>query len=312
MEKELKKVETEELYALFRRCFPFLVREEGTARNILADAGNTVLTRRNETGELIGASVIHGDTVYLLCVDEKYRNRGLGGGLLAETEDFLRRRGYGSIRIGAGDDYLAPGVPTGVQPFREKLGPEALCPELAGKDGAAFFKKRGYRHGWGEANCFDMRVDLKAANFSGPGIGEKIDGILYRWADPADMERAAACVNSAEEEFTKYYQNPALYCGGQERVLLALAGETVCGALIVSAGTEAPGLGSVGCTAVAPGFRGRHIGVNLTVLGTGYLKGSGLEHGFLGYTYSGLDKMYGYAGYKICAYYYMAEKGLNF
>jgi len=33
-----------------------------------------------------------------------------------------------------------------------------------------------------------------------------------------------------------------------------------------------------------------------------------MEEAYIGYTYTGLDHMYGYAGYKICIYYMMAEK----
>jgi len=48
----------------------------------------------------------------------------------------------------------------------------------------------------------------------------------------------------------------------------------------------------------------------MVVLGNKALKEQGIKEGYLGYTYSGLDKMYGYAGYKICIYYNMAKKEL--
>jgi len=253
--------------------------------------------------------VVHKNTVYLLCVDREYRNRGIGSQLLKETEAFVKAEGYDSIQIGAGEQYLAPGVPTGVKPFEEPLGRESLRPGLD-NEAVGFFKKRGYRHAWGEANCFDMRAELGKVEFPEYSVGDTVDGVTYRWAVKTDLPEIAACVDSAEREFTQYYQNGVLYEGGAERVLLALCGG-VCGALIVSAEAEGKGVGSVGCTAVAPGYRGRHIGVNLTVLGTKYLKELGLREGFLGYTYSGLDKMYGYAGYEICTYYYMAAKRLG-
>ncbi len=117
-------------------------------RQLLSQEENRILARRTEAGELIGASVSCKNTVYLLCVDSRYRRHGLGSALLQETEALLRRAGYGSIQIGAGEDYLTPGVPVGVQPFREELGPEALPRELAGQNAAAFFEKRGYRHSW--------------------------------------------------------------------------------------------------------------------------------------------------------------------
>ena len=93
--------------------------------------------------------------------------------------------------------------------------------------------------------------------------------------------------------------------------MIATCNDEVCGTLIISIETEAKGLGSVGCTTVTHNYRGKHIGVNMVVLGTKYLKSLGIKKGYLGYTYSGLDKMYGYAGYKICIYYAMAQKQLT-
>ncbi len=300
---------TEELYGLFKRNFPFAVREEKTAKEILSNDRNRVFARRDGEGRLTGASVVHKNTVLFFCVDRPCRNRGLGAQLLKETEAFVKAEGYDSIQVGAGEQYLTPGVPTSVKPFEEPLGREALRPGLT-DEAARFFKKRGYAHAWGEANCFDMRAELEKTEFPAYSVGDTVEGVTYRWAAQGDLPQIVKCVDSAERDFTRYYQNPALYQGGAERVLLALQGG-VCGTLIVSAETKAPDLGSVGCTAVAPEYRGRHIGVNLTVLGTKYLKGLGLREGFLGYTYSGLDKMYGYAGYEICAYYYMAAKRLD-
>ena len=50
------------------------------------------------------------------------------------------------------------------------------------------------------------------------------------------------------------------------------------------------------------------IGTNLVMLGTKYLKDIGLHKASLSYTYTGLDKLYGYSGYKISTYYFMGEK----
>ncbi|MBQ8845738.1 MAG: GNAT family N-acetyltransferase, partial [Lachnospiraceae bacterium] len=85
-------------------------------------------------------------------------------------------------------------------------------------------------------------------------------------------------------------------------------GEDVVGTLFVNLETEGVGIGSVGCTTVKPSHQGRHIGVNMVTVGTKYLKDAGMKEAYLGYTYTGLDHMYGYAGYKVCIYYMMAKK----
>lgn len=45
--------------------------------------------------------------------------------------------------------------------------------------------------------------------------------------------------------------------------------------------------------------------------GTKYLKDIGLKNASLSYTYSGLDKLYGAAGYEISANFFMGEKQLK-
>ena len=44
------------------------------------------------------------------------------------------------------------------------------------------------------------------------------------------------------------------------------------------------------------------------MLGTKYLKDIGLKNASLSYTYTGLDKLYGYSGYRISCYYMMGKK----
>ncbi len=300
----------EEFYALFRRNFPYVTRAEKTARELLDNPQNVIFEKRNEEGKLIGASVVHDSTVYLLCVDWEYRCKGLGSALLRETEEYLIRTGKDRISIGAGEDYLTPGVPVGRKPFPEELEPEALCPELINKD-AAFFEKRGYVHSWGEANCFDMAAELSSLELAGCKEGDTVDGVTYRWAGPGDVPGVLRCVEDGEPEFAEYYRAASLYEGGKERVLLASLGEEICGAVQVCAEGEGPGTGSLGCTVVANQCRNKGIATRLIFAGTAYLKETGLRRSFIGYTYSGLQRLYGRAGYRICTYYFMAEKKLN-
>lgn len=300
---------TDELYSLFKRNLPCAVREEATARRILGDAANHVIERRDESGALIAAAVTHGDAIYLLCVDAAHRRAGLGSALLREAEEQLRARGVREVRVGAGADYLTPGVPTDVPPYEEGL-PRASAAGLSG-EAQAFFMRRGYSHGWGECNCFDMSMDLSELPPDALAVDDEVAGVRYRWARPEDRAAVCACTDDAHAKFTRYYADEALYTGAAaQRALIAEAQGGVRGALIVSRETEGRGMGSVGCTAVAHAWRGRHIAANLVLAGTRSLRDAGLTRGFLGYTYSGLERLYGRAGYRICAYYFMAEKQL--
>lgn len=294
---------------LFRRNFPFIVREDATVRNILENKECKVIEKRNGQNVLIGSAVVHNNTILMLCVDQEYRNKGIGSELLSKAEQAVRDAGFEEVTVGAGYDYLMPGVPT------SKRYTDAVNERLyEGLDAAAseFFEKRGYTHSW-DCNCFDMRFPLSEFVTEEYNVGDTVEGICYRFATEEDAEKVYACTDAAYEEFTQYYKNEELYRGeGKQnpKVLIATDGEEVVGTLFVNLETEGEGLGSVGCTTVKPSHQGRHIGVNMVTIGTKYLKDAGMKEAYLGYTYTGLDHMYGYAGYKICVYYMMAKKSL--
>lgn len=46
---------------IFRRNFPFLVRDDGTVRRILSHPDNRFIEKRDGTGGLIGLSVVNRD-----------------------------------------------------------------------------------------------------------------------------------------------------------------------------------------------------------------------------------------------------------
>lgn len=297
-----------EIYTLFRRTLPYIIRDEETALRILANTDNKIIEERIAENQLIGVSVIHKNTILLLCVDKEYRNQGIGTRLLEQSEKAIKSAGYDEVVIGAGDDYLTPGVPT-----VKRYAPAENERLWAGLDESAsdFFEHRGYVHSWNDCNCFDMMFPLCEFDKNGHSIGDTIDGICYRWAVMEDLPEITVCTNEACEEFTKYYQDEFIYTENESsRVLIATCGDTVAGTLMVDMDV-ANGLGSVGCTAVHPAFRGKHIAVTMVTLGTKYLKEIGMKDAFLSYTYSGLDRLYGYAGYKICVYYMMAKKKLE-
>ena len=290
---------------IFRRNFPYVSRENKTIKEILENKNNIVIEKRNEQGELIGISIINKNTILMLCVDEQYRNKGLGTILLNESEKIIKENGYDEIKVGVGFDYLAPGIPTSKKYYASEN--EKLYSGLNTKS-SDFFEKRGYIHSW-NCNCFDMFLPLKEFDKTDYSIGSVIDGILYRWATIEDLDNIVKCVDDAEENFTKYYKNEKLYDEtNNQRVLVALRDNEVVGTLIVSVETEAKDLGCVGCTTVKHSCRGKHIGVNIVIVGTNYLKDIGLTNANLSYTYTGMDHMYGYSGYKISCYYMIARK----
>ena len=297
-----------EIYMLFRESLPYVIREEEAVYSILKSKENTIIEKRNAEDKLVGVSVVHKNTILLLCVSTEYRKQGIGTWLLEKSENVIRKAGYEEVTVGVGADYITPGIPTGKRyapAVNERLD------ERIDETASRFFEKRGYVHDWGnECNCFDMKFPLCEFTKEEHSIGDTIDGVYYRFATIEDREGVSACTDAALKEFTKWYQDEFLYTENESsRVLIALSDNKVVGTLMVDTNHK-NGLGSVGCTAVHPEYRGRHIAVNMVTLGTKYLKDVGLKDAYLSYTYSGLDKMYGYAGYKIFVYFMMAKKKL--
>lgn len=301
-----------EIINMFRKEFPYIDREEKTIIEILSNKNNYFIEKRDDKNNLIGISVVNKNTIIFFCVDEKYRNKGIGAKLLKESEDLIRNNGYTDIIIGAGFDYLMPGVPTSKK-YYDSVN-ECLANKVNDR-ASDFFEKRGYLHSW-DCNCFDMKLELKNFNKFENVINDTIKNIKYRWANISDLQEIVECADDAcqyqDTKFSKYYKNEQLYQEtNNQRVLVAEKDNRIIGCIIVSVEVEAKDLGNVGCTCVRFSETHQGIGSNLVILGTRYLHDIGLKKASLGYTYSGLDKMYGNAGYKISCYYMMAKKDLK-
>ena len=396
-----------ELAELFRRNFGWAVRSDEAVEAALGHPANVVLEWR-ERGRMMGAAVMRRNTVLMMCVDERARRQGIGSALLARCEALLREQGYAEVSVGAGDDYLLPGVPSilpcaqtdsesqvaaqdephakqgdeahapsdsepqvaAVDAPHVKQGEEAHAPtgsesqvaaqdelhakqdeeshaptgsesQVAAQDephakqdrearaptgsepqGAAdaarqFFVRRGYRHAWGECECFDMCAEFgrqsctDGATLDGAADSDEAPaGVELRWAEARDRAATLECARAAHAPFERYYEPAQLYVPGARRALLAVEAARVVGVLIAGCGEAAAGVGGIACVAVVPERRGRGIARALVCAATGALRRAGMARGFIGYTYSGLEQLYGAAGYRISMRYFMARKPL--
>ncbi len=282
---------TEEIYRLFKRNLPYIERGEETVKQILSDPENhLILHKVGET--LAGVSVINDSTVYLLCVDEPFQRQGIGSSLLARSEEYAASKGVKKLTLGTGKEYIMPGVPM--------------------NEGAhEFFKKRGYRHSWGDMGCFDMEQLLEDFPCMDHFLGETRNGVTYRLAVPEDLERVVRCVSDAEPKFLRFYRNENFYQKDTQRpIVMAERDGEVLGAILLYIGRE-ENMGSVGATATAHPYRNQGIATNLVKVGTKHLKDLGLKRACLGYTYTQIVKMYGKAGYRVSVEYFMGEKDLT-
>lgn len=297
-----------EIYELFKRNLPFIIREKEIVISILSNKDNIIITRDDGNGRLIAVAVANKSTILLLCVDKEYRNRGIGLALLGECENIFIKNGCNKFNAGVGFDYIMPGVPSARSYYKAEN--EELSQDI-NNIAADFFIKRGYIH---SCNCdfFDMKLALKDFKKDGYNIGDIIEGVTYKWATEDNINSIYECTDDAYQDFTKYYTNRELYnSSSKHRVLVALCNNQAAGTLIVNSEDTGNSTGSFGCLTVRHAYQGKHIAVNLITIGTKYLKDMGFKEAFIGYTYSGLEHLYGYAGYKIWVYYMMAEKEIK-
>lgn len=278
-----------EIYELYEQCFPGVIRARQYVENLLGRPDNYMITKEAD-GRLIGVSMIHKNTVFLLCVAPEFRRQGIGAQLLQESEAYIAKAGYAEVCFCDGDAYITPGIPL-YEGNRE------------------FFEQRGYVHTWGDSECVDMQLDFEAFPYTEYAIGDIINGVTYRWAKREDLPAVLDCVENAYQEFAQYYTGEWLYkAESDSKVLIATCDGQVCGTLMVDNGTEAPGVGSVGCTVTRKEYQGRGIATMMVKLGTRYLKEQGLNKAYLGYTYTGIVPMYGKSGYRISMKYFMGKK----
>lgn len=295
---------TQQLCDLFKRNFSYLNVDEDTAKKLFSNPENKVFARYDRNWNLIAASVIYKNVIIMLVVDEIHRGHGIGSALLDLSESYIKSSGHEKVVFGVGaSDYLAPGVPTCVKPIEQELTPACLW---QGLDNYAceFLTKRGYLH-HNDSNIFDMDMIIDDESSFGVAVGDTVDGVTYRLATPTDKEGVAACCNAGADYFTNFYKSDELYNGTNECILVAETGGEIVGNLLISTYSEP---GTIGCVTVSPKARGKKIGSRMSIAATSYIKEKGIKRAFLSYTYSGLDKMYGAAGYKICVYYFMAQK----
>lgn len=293
------------LLALFDECFPYLESGRGSIPPL---ATHNVVHSCFRENTLVGAAIVGSGNLYFLAVSPEHRHCGIGSSLLAEAEKTCLDAGYDRITVGVGrDGYITPGIPTSVMPYTEELCAPNLYDGLT-DEGAAFFRHHGYTH-VRESNTFDMRATLPYAGNDAYPLGYTRGGVTYRLAGPADRESVLRCTDDAAPYFTEYYKNEERYRSGSIVCAVSEEDGEVIGCLLAS-GTPG-GLGTIGCVAVANRARGRGVASDMVRCAARYITEQGSVRGFLSYTYTGLDRLYGKAGFRISVYYMMAEKPLR-
>lgn len=262
-------------YGLFCGCFPEAYVSEREFRERLGFDRNTVLARfQGET--LAGFSIVLEHAVLLLCVAPEWRGKGIGSGLLSESERVIREAGCDRIVLGAGPVYLFQGVPSG--------GEEP-----------AFFVHRGYQASW---KSVDLAVPLKDWRNPRPPCPE---GVTFGRLENGEQAELLAAVGRVKPEWRRFYQQ-------DEEILVARKDGEILGFCLLG-DTGAPfaaHAGTLGCVGVVPEARKQGIGLALAAAAIEERKSRGYENCYVGYTY--LEDWYGKLGCRPVMRFWMGEK----
>lgn len=276
---------TNEVYDLYCRCFPDLkVKFDNFIEKL--DYKNAEKITVSEHGELVGVSLVSGNAVLLLCVDERFRNKWYGTELLKQSEDMIGSRGHDVVILGRGKSYLFQGVPF-----------------LSDRRGCRFFEKRGYS---AEGESVDMTLELRDFSIDKVMIPECPENVIFRYTRDTDRNQLLSAVSMIDPDWVRYYEQT------DDPVLVAEEQGELVGALIISRSgapfcqDESRTVGEIGCVGVVPKARKKGIGLRMVAIATDELKKMGADTAYLGYTY--LENWYGALGYKPFMRFWMGSK----
>jgi len=278
-----------ELFELYNRCFPQYQTTEACFVRLLEHSSAHIIEVRN-ADKLVGFSMIHGNSIALLCVDAAYRAKGYGTKLLCQSEAFIRESGAREIILGRGRRYLLQGVPVD-----------------AHNSVVDFFQKRGYRAAWESAN---MRLSLAAFDKAALTIPTPREAIDYRFADYADEADRSALRSAVADAHPSWGH---IFESCVDPVMLATSNGKVVGFQILSPNgahfLPNEKVGSIGCVGVVHEYRKRGIGLRMVAEGADWLKQNGCVS--IELRYVAIVAWYEKMGFSVAGMQWMGEKQIT-
>lgn len=259
-------------YEIFARCFPNLRLTEQQFNMLSVIEQGTLFEAEG------GFALVQGNKIRLLCVLPEFRGRGIGGGLLAQCEDFIRRSGFNCAEIGGADSGLFIGAELSSAPFFEKRG-YVLGDNIAEMCGSAE----------------ELRLDLQPPA-----------GVSFGW-EPCGSERLKTAVSVVDEDWVQYFREGECFCacfGGEIASFCLVEDDVTC---LFS--YEKSRVGSIGCVGTVPAFRRRGIGLAMVAEASRILLERGCDRIFIHYT--GVYDWYAKLGYQTRLWVRLGGKNLR-
>lgn len=273
------------LFELYLKCFPSYPVTQELFFDLLQPEKAHII-QKLISGKLVGFSMIHGGSISLLCVDQKFRRQGIGTELLSVSEQYIKDLGATRIYLGRGKYYLLQGVPT---------DPEETV---------QFFKNRGYSASWTSTN---MQLNLKAFSSVDLQIPKAPTDVVYRFATQEDRTSLFEAIQDAKKEWKKVFEVCA------DPIYLAVKDGKVIGFEVLSPnggrfGSKLEKVGCVGCVGMVHSEREKGIGRQMVVNGIDWLKSQNCTS--IELRYVEIVNWYRKIGFKPTRLQWMGEKSL--
>lgn len=274
------------MYDLYINCFPDYPVSQTLFYELLKPKEACILCKWQED-KLIGFSMIHSNSIALLCVDRRFRNKGIGSELLYRSEQYISQSNVGKIMLGRGKHYLLQGVPADTE------------------GNVRFFKKRGYLASWTSVN---MSLALDRFLPEKLNIPQAPAGVAFCFARSADMPallEAVDDVKSAWRDVYKVCADPVFIAAKDGRVVgFEILAPT--GGRVAKMGEQ---VGCVGCVGVIRAAREKGIGRQMVVKGIEWLKSKNCTS--IELRSVELVNWYTRIGFKITRHQWMGEKTIK-
>lgn len=273
-----------ELYSLFRRCFPSLDMTIDAFTGLLRPDECHIMTR-SRNNSLIGCAVYHENNIRLLCVAPECQHRGIGSEILLSCEDRIRDNGFDSAVLGE-DGWF--------------LGGAVLTDEEWSKHTSDFFGRRGYIFSRGYIELSAKADDISMKDiFSADGE--------YRFITADEHEMLLSAVEQVDKDWCQYFNDDSCtfaafhdgkivsFCITEDNMTTLISGEGM-------------NIGSVGCVGTVPSMRRKGFGLTMVGKASEVLKNRGCHSIYIHCTH--LDKWYGRLGFKPFIYFGKGSKSL--
>ena len=119
-----------------------------------------------------------------------------------------------------------------------------------------------------------MLIELDKIILPDWDVEDRIDGVVYRWADGEEISSIKEFVSNITPSFTDYYDS-------SKKILIGLKDDEIVASAIINF-SEPTGI--VGCVVVKKECFGSKVGANIITLGNKLLKRVGISNSYVGYT----------------------------